>query len=419
MKSEWIEKFERSKRLREGEYIETLTAFNSNIDTIYSFDNLDLDFTSTEPEMKDKVETLEDLKQVLLHCRENGVNKEVDGSDLSVDINRGINHIGGQAGIMANFLSNLNNSVTFYTPMLSERLSNLLNKDILYPQIEENNFVLKNVKDCVNTDRTKNNLIFEFSNGKTGRLIVSDNLKGFGPYFRKGIEQNLETMDENLDRVLVSGFHNAKGNKDAKLTKSEKQLSLLDTPKHLEYVTTDEDTREKLEEHILPEVDSIGLDEYEIKELSSKEIDEDDLNLGTAYKASKNLIEQHSLSRVHLHTYNFHLIVVEKDYPVKSEKIRDAMLFGELSSIQLAEKGRIPDKEDIEDFDMEGKYLKRLDDFEDFADYFELNNFVEKGIAELEGYRVVAIPTIVIEDPERLVGMGDVISSATFTSEIK
>lgn len=418
MKDKWIEKYKKSTILANGEYVETLTAFNANIDTLYKFDQLQMDFTDITPELKEEITSLHGLKQSLLYCRENGLNREIDGSNLEEEFENGIQNIGGQAGIMANFLSNLNNSVIFYTPFLSEDLAELLNNDILYPTVEGDEFVLKNVKDCTNTDRTKNNLIFEFSGDKTGRMIVSDSLKGFGTYFRKGVEQHISKIDENLDRMLLSGFQNLRGNTESKLKKSSKQLELFETPIHLEYVDTDEELSSQILENIMPVVDSLGLDEFELRDLADESLSSE-VHLGEAFNIAKDIIEEYQLSRIHIHTYNYHVTVVEDDYKINDEKIRDSMLFAEVCAIQMADKGRIPQKEDVQDFSMKDKYLKRLDHLEEFADFFDLEEFVESGIAEINGYRVIAIPTIIHEEPKRLVGMGDIISSAAFISELK
>lgn len=418
MKDKWIEKFKNSRKLAKGNYVEVLTGFNANIDSIYNFEEMSIDFTDIEPQIHENIDSLTELKETIIYCRDNDISTEVNGSQLNFELDGGNDSIGGQGGIMAKFLSNFNNSVTFYTPFLSKDLSRHLNKEILYPVIEDNKFVLKNVKDCVNTDRTKNNLIFEFSEGKSGRLIVSDNLKGFGPYFRKGIEDNIPEMDNNLDRIMLSGFHNVRGNMEAKLKKSEKQLEMFETPIHVEYVDVDNNIREKLERYILPQVDSIGLDEYELKELSDQDI-KGDASLGDAYQCAKNLIQEHGLSRVHIHTYRYHVTVVEEDYEVDSKKIRSSMLFGGLCAVQMGEYGFIPGESEIMDFTMENKYMRKLDELEDFADYLDLDHFVETGTAEIEDFRVIATPVIVHEDPKRTVGMGDLISSATFTSELK
>lgn len=418
MKDKWIEKFKNSRKLAKGNYVEVLTGFNANIDSIYNFEEMNIDFTDIEPQIHENIDSLTELKETIIYCRDNDISTEVNGSQLNFELDGGNDSIGGQGGIMAKFLSNFNNSVTFYTPFLSKDLSRHLNKEILYPVIEDNKFVLKNVKDCVNTDRTKNNLIFEFSEGKSGRLIVSDNLKGFGPYFRKGIEDNIPEMDNNLDRIMLSGFHNVRGNMEAKLKKSEKQLEMFETPIHVEYVDVDNNIREKLEKYILPQVDSIGLDEYELKELSDQDI-KGDASLGDAYQCAKNLIQEHGLSRVHIHTYRYHVTVVEEDYEVDSKKIRSSMLFGGLCAVQVGEYGFIPGESEIMDFTMENKYMRKLDELEDFADYLDLDHFVETGTAEIEDFRIIATPVIVHEDPKRTVGMGDLISSATFTSELK
>ncbi|EHK00758.1 hypothetical protein HRED_11237, partial [Candidatus Haloredivivus sp. G17] len=46
------------------------------------------------------------------------------------------------------------------------------------------------------------------------------------------------------------------------------------------------------------------------------------------------------------------------------------------------------------------------------------DEFVETGKALIEDYKVCAIPTLIHEDPKRLVGMGDLISSGAFAYEL-
>ncbi|PSH00810.1 MAG: hypothetical protein BRC30_01575, partial [Nanohaloarchaea archaeon SW_7_46_7] len=63
--------------------------------------------------------------------------------------------------------------------------------------------------------------------------------------------------------------------------------------------------------------------------------------------------------------------------------------------------------------------IERLDELEHFEDFFDLNGFVETGIACVDDLKVVAIPTIIHENPDRLVGMGDIISAGAFVGELK
>ncbi len=416
----WLERYRNSTdHVRES--VDVLTGFNSNIDIIHHVDKLDLDLEDTEPELKD-VKSLNDLKSSLKYCINEGENHEIDiEADFELDL-PGEEKIGGQAGIVSNFLSGIGSGVIFYTPLLSEELAGNLNEKILYPVID-GEFVLKNVRDASNTDRTKRNHIFEFNQEKSGRLILSDSLKGFGPYFRKGVEDNLEKIQEGVDCAIFSGFHDVEGNMEAKLKKSEEQLSKLEIPVHLEYVHKNEKITSLIIEHIASEVDSIGLDETEMKKLLSvmqiEREDEGDLNLGEAFREGKKILEELNLSRLQLHTYRYHLTLTETSYTRSKEKIRDAMLFGEVAAIQTAEKGEIPDKEVITDFNMENKELHPLRELEHFEDFFDLEDFSREGVAEVEDLNVIAIPTIIHQDPKRTVGMGDIISSGAFTSEFR
>ncbi|MFB6204129.1 MAG: ADP-dependent glucokinase/phosphofructokinase [Candidatus Nanohaloarchaea archaeon] len=420
MKEEWLKRYREITELDRRDSADVLVGFNANIDVKYDVDELELDFTDAEIKKPETISNEEELKEALLYCVKNETSMEIESDGFEFE-GEGVEEIGGQAGIMSNYLSQFRNSVIFYTPFLSEELAEKIENKVLYPVYDEE-FLLKNVRDAANTDRTKKNHIFEYEGDRTGRLIVSEKMKGFGPYFRKGVEENLETMDENLERVLFSGFQNIEGNMNAKLKKSEKQLEQIETPIHVEYVDMEQKLLDLVAERVFPHVDSLGFDDYEMRQLEEKldlESKSEEGALGEAYQTSKELIERFELSRVHIHTYDFHLLVTREDYPVGPEKLRESMLFGELSAIKLAEKGEIPSREDLQGLDMEDKHLRKLDELEHFGDFFDLDGFGREGIAEIEGYNVVAIPPVIHEEPERLVGMGDVISSGTFMNEVK
>lgn len=419
MKEIWTERFLDSRKLAKGDYVEVLTGFNANIDIKTSFKDLDIDLEDVEAENLEAPENTREFKSLLKHCIENGENREVPRNGIQLDIKNGSRDIGGQAGIWSNYLSQTRNSVTFYTPFLSQDLADRVNENVLYPVID-GQFVLKNVRDSANTDRMKENIIIEYDKEKTGRLILSDYLKGFGPYFRGGVADNLDKMDQNLDRILLAGFQNASGNVESKLKKSAEQIATLETPIHLEYVDMSPEASEMVNDVILPQVDSIGMDETEaatIAQLRDIEV-EDEISLGEAFNIGKELIND-GLERVHIHTYKYHVVIADEDYPVEEEKIRESMLYGEVSGITLADTGNMPRTEAIDDFNMDNKHIERLDELENFQDFFNLENFVETGIACIDELKVVAIPTIIHEEPKRLVGMGDIISAGAFVGELK
>lgn len=412
----WVKRYADSTELV-NENFDALTGFNANIDVVHQTDELDLELEDVKPELIEKVESVEELKKSLKYCMVKEQNHEVD---LATELDfEGHERIGGQAGIMSQFLSKTDNSTIFYTPFLSEELASKMNQEILYP-VDNDGIMLQNVREAANTDRTKRNHIFEFESGRSGRLIVSDTLKGFGPYFRKGVSDKLDVIEDNADCVLVSGFHDVKGNAVAKLKKSAEQLAKLESPIHLEFVHRNDKLSSKVLKHVAPCVDSIGTDETEFRkicEIALEEHPEDTVNLGEAFHHSKQLIEKLGLDRIHIHTYRYHLTVASERHPSKMKKIREAMLYGELAAIQSAETGRIPEEDDIKSFNMDGKRLHRLHEMEQFEEHLDLNDFKKTGIAEIDGLKVVAIPTIIHEDPVRTVGMGDIISSGAFGME--
>ena len=411
MKSEWIERYREAGR-RERRSADLLVGFNANIDEIHRSEELDLQ--NVRPQHVEKVTSLKGLKKEIKYAELEEKSEEVE-LDFKPDLEPDKKRIGGQAGIISNFLTSQGKGVIFYTPFLSNELADEMNEKILYPTID-GDFVLKNVKDASNSDRTKKNLVFELEGSH--RVIFSRKLRGFGPYFRKGVEENLKELENGVDRIIVGGFHDVTGNMESKLQKASKQLEKLDKTIHLEFVQRNE-TDELVVENIVPEVDSIGLDEEEMKELGKHlGVEADEGSLGEAFSVAQELIFNHNLSRVHIHTLRYHVTVVEKNYEISEEKIRDSMLYGELSALLTAGSGEFPHREDYKDFDMDDKHLHRLDELEHFSDFFEVPDFPETGIAEIKGLKVIAIPTLIHEDPGHVVGLGDIISSGSFTGEI-
>lgn len=389
------------------------TGFNINIDVIHG-EKFELDQPA---DLKGNAETLKDLKSALRYCKDRNENHEIDYSDLEIE--GGERYIGGQGGIVANYLAETENEVILYTPSLSEDLAEMMNERILYPVKGDDSFYLKNIQDAVNSDKNKINHIFEFENDRSGRLILSGKLQDYEPYLPLEIEEELPLIQENVDCCILSGFHNTTGNKVAKMKKAGKQLSKIYKPTHIEYAHKDPETTNLIIKHIIPEANSLGLDEIELRELS--EVlgirCPESPNFGEAFSILKDMLEKLGLSRIHLHTYNYHITLVENDYPVEKEKIRDSMLYGELSAVQSAEKGRIPDSDDIRDFNMEEKNIQDVKELQNFGDFHNLENFAVEGTAELEDVKIVGIPIVNHHDPERTVGMGDIISSGAFSQE--
>ena len=421
MKDEWRLKYQDFSRILDGEQVSVLTGFNANIDLLFDLEDLDLDVSDADPELVNPVETLGNLESCLRYCMEQGENQEVDGENFYEKIpGEGKRRIGGQAGIIANFLSGFNNYVAFHTPLLSEELAEMIDEEVVSP-VMDGKLLLKRVRDCVNTDRTKKNTIIQFDGEKTGRLIVSDRMRGFGPYFRSGIEENLDVLEDEIDRMILSGFQNVEGNFESKIEKASQQLDKIDTEKHLEYVSMKQEKSEMILEKILPRFESIGMDETEALQVARLlELEPGkDLDPGDALKLGRKLLDEKELERCHIHTYSYHICIAEPDYRIQGAKMRDSMIYGEACAIQVAEQGDIPDLDDMKGFNLQGKHIHRLDPLEELGEILEAENFAEEGVYSGSEVKVAAVPSLIHENPERLVGMGDIISSGAFTAELK
>jgi len=412
MKKEWLRKYRNSLKTEHNSTV--LTGFNAHIDSSLKFDSDKNDLKDVEAHLGNKVNSEEELKQALKYCKETKSNQEID-IDFNPDLS-GHEQLGGQAGIIANFQSRLGNKSIIYTPFLSEKVSEHIDDEVLYPVIEDS-LKLKRVKEGINSDRTKKNYIIELDE-ESCRLILSDSLRGFGPYFRKSVEEKLEEAESSIDRLILSGFHDAEGNVESKLIKAEKQLKNIEVDKHLEFVSKGQEMNQMMLEHIVPCFTSIGMDEQELRSISKTlGVELGNATLGHVYNAAKKLIEETGVERAHVHTYDFQCVIAKESYHIEAKDIRRSMLFGGLAGVSMAEQGEIPSKDQIK-INSEKMHINRLDELEDFQNYFNLENFVETGIAELEGYKIVAAPIIIHEEPKRLVGMGDVISSGSFMAEI-
>lgn len=412
MKDTWRLRYE---KVDNPEQKKVLTGFNVNIDYIYKYSEIDTDLEDVVPEKMDRIQGPDELNKVLKYCIDNRENLEVRGRYMAREFEGATKNIGGQAGIISNFLSRTGHYSGLYTPLLSDEVVDLLENDIVYPEAD-GHLHLKRIRDAVNTDRTKKNMIVDIDEDKTCRLIVSDRLEGFGPYFRKGIEERLDDLSEEFEGFIFSGFHDADGNFEAKINKAQIQLENINGPKHLEYVGMEERRSKMILAKLLPEFTSIGLDESEalqIGKLLGNDLG-DELSLGEAFQLGKKLIKKKGLERVHIHTYRYHVTVL--DECEDPNKVRDGMLYADKAGIAMAERGNIPESEDLENISSHDDiHLHRLDELEHFRHHLGLEDFTETGITEVEDCTVVAIPTLIHEDPNRIVGMGDIISSSAFT----
>lgn len=244
------------------------------------------------------------------------------------------------------------------------------------------------------------------------------------------IDKNfVETMTKtNLDYIILSGFHALSSeNNGVKLLENSipfikqiKKKALL----HLEIASTqDLKIRENIINQISPLADSIGVNEREtidvleilgLKDLQQKcEENCHSINLFNALIAIKKKLK---IPRIQLHFFGMYLTIQDKNFKISAQANRNGMILAAIISTSKAGTGSLNEyenllwslKEEVSDIG-----LKEL---EDLSAYIKNDALLSSGICQFEDFDIIAIPTILIEKPKTLVGMGDTISSISLVS---
>jgi ADP-dependent phosphofructokinase/glucokinase len=412
MKDLWIQKYTDLEGKSLG--CRVLTGFDASVTVEAGFEDLDIELKDVEAEKKRKVESREDFLKNLRYCSEHQESLKTDLNGFRPEI-EGEESISGQAATIANYISKSGARSVIYTPFLSEKIADNLDNEVLYPYIEEN-LVLKSVSEAVNSDRTEKNITITFEEGH--KLELSDSLRGFGTFFRAGLEERFDHLSEEVDLAILSGFQKLEGNYESKLKKSEKQLKKLEIPKHIDFTGYNDEIERYILDDLLGCFESIGTDSEGLRQIS--EIIgyglEDAISLNDVYELSKQLIDEYGVKRVQCRTDKFQATIARKEHRNSVEEMREGLLYAGLSAIATAEEGVIPRAEDLK-LDTDVTHVKNLDELEDFQKHFSLDNFTESGTAEIEGYKIAAVPALIHEDPENTGTIGEIISAAAFTAE--
>jgi len=192
---------------------------------------------------------------------------------------------------------------------------------------------------------------------------------------------------------------------------------------HLEFDTIpSEKIRKGVVEYVLPNVDSFGLNEVEldyiIKDMRGEKVGKLG-GVGSAEYYLQGLIELAELTgikRIHFHNLGYYICLVRppEDAP---EGVRNAMILAATIAARRALTGITGDVsfEQIRDIPFSPEGMQQM---RSLAVHISApSDFCETGLAEYRGYRVIVLPTKVVEYPALTVGLGDTISAVAFLAE--
>ena len=240
--------------------------------------------------------------------------------------------------------------------------------------------------------------------------------------FLRGLEHN------GFDYMILSGYH-CLTSENGGVGKVKETVSLIKKWKennpqavvHLELASTqDMKVREAIIEHIAPLADSAGLNEREALD-ALEVIDKDEFERMSEGKPDAprlfeillKIKEKCRTPRVQLHFFGMYLTLQDKGFKISPEQNKRGMMLAATIAATKAGTGNIDSYDGLLWANGKGVSDIGLVELKKLANYLNSPELIENGICSLSEYEVIAVPTILIEKPLTLVGMGDTISSVS------
>ena len=432
------------------------TAFNTNIDAIYKINGEGLKKIITENGF-----TLNDIENIslsgfrtpkdvvlgIVKCFSRGIAEEWVTEDIKVYnwLNDNIGYqrlqMGGQGGIIANALALLEiGQVVAHTnshPKL--QAEQFLDLDNLH-SFDENGKLSKSVDIARNDDTPLIHWIIEFDKNdsftiegktfvcpKSNRFIATYDPLNMNLVMNKDFVSYLGTPN-GIEYLLLSGFN--------PLLESNNGLALVDgaakileqwkqaNPEmivHLEIASTqDKAVRKAITEKLAPISHSVGLNERETIDLLEimdqtelAQTIEKETSACNLFDAILYLIKKLGCQRIQLHMFGLYLTIQNNDFKYSPLQNLKGMLTASVVSSSKAYNGELTKYEHLTKAFGMGASDIGLGELSALSNKLGKPELLEKGICEVDGYMVSAIPTILVDKPKTLVGMGDTISSVS------
>lgn len=441
-----------------------LSVFNSNIDAVAKvspqrfgswLEKFEANDISSEGESK--INSATDFLRGFIQCFERGIAQEwlITNQSTFEQIKTVVGYdrlqMGGQGGIIGNVMSAAGVKKVFVhaASLPAEQASLFLANENLLSA--DSNGIAKPAHSVVrNEDIPLIHWILEFDKGdsisigektytcpKSNRFIAT-----FDPMnFKLAIDQSFVTAINNctspIEYCLLSGYQmltEPLADGSSAQNRIDESIAIVTQWKtahpemivHFEFASTqDIQVRKMLLDSFAPFADSIGVNEQELidlLEVIGKQSVADECKSGAVESLLTGLItlfEHTKTPRIQLHYYGQYVTIQAKGFSISPEKNRKGMCFASVGAASKAYTGSINTKEsllaakDIHVNDTAILLFKKACDFCEVR--FGSNSLESSGILSTEQFDLIIVPTILIEKPVTLVGMGDTISSLSLT----
>ena len=463
-----------------------LCAYNVNVDSVYRVSGIEVsellkDFEKTQifekiENLPEKILSKSDFVAGLIYCMKNGCGAEwliLEQAVFEFLKNRyfekSLVRMGGNAGIMANALSQLEASRVIPNIAVPSKiqLSLFSGKSIFFPGAEENGSGEKRY--TIPGSQDPIHFVFDFSKGDTfslfgteitvpreNRFIATYDHLNLKLYVNPAFEKYTRDHASKIDGALISGFHlllQKYPDGSSYETILEKVLHQLKSWKaeneklriHLEFGHfANKEIAASVFLKVAPVTDSIGMNEDELASLYNLHgVPEEEIRLMEAEavgKAVYKLALPHRLKKIVIHTREFVLIAFKPNIDstadfLSLQELRDlesssfqkiagkkleALRFGVSCAGAYASSGKLKGRKFVE---REASKLHEsafgIKQLEIFLKAFN-GQVLGQGAYALYGeYILCMLPTLLSNNPITTVGLGDTIAAGIFLRELE
>ena len=360
--------------------------------------------------------------------------------------------LGGTSGCMANSLApiGLRKILVYANPLTKQLLELFIDSNNLFVATQIGNEVqLKNPRKAYQREGIEAmHWGFEFAEGTSIKLndltLTAPRTSRFYPCwnpvnnklqlseaFKRGVLQYIDQFSHFIVagyQVLSPDYPDGTTCIDYMLPTLEYLRELKDAKPelklHFECDTIPSDKiRKSILEYVLPQMDSMGLNEVEldyfIKDMRGEKIGE----LGGSgsveyyFQGLIDLAELTGLKRIHFHNLGYY-ICIQHCRDIQLERTRQAMILAAVIASQRALTGNVTSDVTFKQVKQVPFSREGMEQMRAIAKHISAPaSFFETGIFEYHGYNVIFLPTKVVKNPALTVGLGDTISAVAFLAE--
>lgn len=465
LKKKWFKHYQSaSVQLEKMSKVQGLiSAFNANIDAVIKVSGRKIEEIISKNNMAAEdflvdgtknIKTNEDVIRGIVNCFKNGIAEEwLIEEKLVFDwLNTTIGYdnlqMGGHGGIVANIMATCGVKDVYVHTASSPKEQSQLFLDLANLKNVNPNGELQKASTIDRTDDIPLiHWIIEFDKGdtlningktlscpKSNRFIATYDPLNFKLAIDNEFDKKMQDASTCFEYIILSGYQMLTN----KLSDGESGIDRINESKkiigkwrknkpnnimHFEIASTqDKLIRKYLVDHLAKDVDSVGFNERELidilevigeEELATK--CDKETNVSNLFKGMIKVFNYIKCPRIQLHMFGLYVTLQKKGFPISPIKNRKGMQLAANIAATKAGTGAINSKDillwskDKEVSDIGLNELKCLS--ETVSQEFGANNLIEEGIFTNNSIEIIAVPTIIIDKPITLVGMGDTISS--------